>query len=332
MRRSGKATGWRRRCNAGFAAGLATLAVMTDLAARLLHALAALVTRLPWPWLVRAADLVAARSLRRNSRMARVTLRNLELAYPDLLPAERRELQHAILRGTARQALETLRLWTRPPAANLASIRQTHGVEHFDAALASGRGLIVAAPHYGNWELLNQWLASRTPLAILYAPPESKIGEAFLNRVRAAHGDAGRVTQVRAEGTAVRELFRRLKDGGVVGILPDQQPKQGDGEFAPFFGVPALTMTLLGRLAARTGATVLVAYCERIDARGPHFALHVEPVPATVADADAGVAVLNAAVERVARRDASQYQWTYKRYSLRPPESGGGNPYWPDCY
>jgi len=280
------------------------------------------------------ADLVAARSLRRNSRMARVTLRNLELAYPDLLPAERRELQHAIVRGTARQALETLQLWTRPPARNLASIRELHGIEHFDAALAGGRGLIVAAPHYGNWELLNQWLASRTPLAILYAPPESKVGEAFLNHVRAAHGDAQRVTQVRAEGTAVRELFRRLKDGGVVGILPDQQPKQGDGEFAPFFGVPALTMTLLGRLAARTGATVLIAYCERIDARGPGFALHIEPVPAEVADADprVGIAALNAAVEHVARRDPSQYQWTYKRFSIQPADSALGNPYWPDCY
>ena len=98
--------------------------------------------------------------------------------------------------------------------------------------------------------------------------------------------------------------------------------------------LPALTMTLLGRLAARTGATVLIAYCERIDARGPHFALHVEPVPAEVADADPRIAItaLNAAVEHVARRDPAQYQWTYKRFSLRPPGSGEGNPYWPDCY
>lgn len=313
---------------------------MNALIARLLFALASLVARVPWAWQQRLGDAIAARAIRRNSREGRVAGRNLELAYPELLPGQREQLRRQILRTTARQALETLRLWTRPHADNLAQIREHHGTALLDAAMAAGRGVIVVAPHYGNWELLNQWLAARTPLAILYAPPDSAIGEAFLNRVRAAHAPAGapqRVTQVRAEGTAVRHLLKRLKDGGVVGILPDQQPKGGEGTFAPFFGVAALTMTLLGRLAHRTGATVLMAWCERIDSdasTGPSFALHVEPAPAAVADADPAVAVaaLNAAVERIARRDPAQYQWTYKRYSLRPSGSGDANPYWPDCY
>src|SRR5438128_1942334 len=84
------------------------------------------------------------------------------------------------------------------------------------------------------------------------------LGDAFLQRVRAAHGDASRVTQIRAEAAGARQLFKWLQGGGVVGILPDQQPKQGDGEFAPFFGRPALTMSLAGRLASRTGASVLI--------------------------------------------------------------------------
>jgi KDO2-lipid IV(A) lauroyltransferase len=91
-------------------------------------------------------------------------------------------------------------------------------------------------------------------------------------------------------------------------------------------------MTLLGRLAGRTGATVLFAYCERIDTHtgAPGFALRIEPAPAQIGDADLVVATtaLNAAVERIARRDPAQYQWTYKRYTLRPPGSGEENPYW----
>lgn len=311
---------------------------MTALAARLLYLLAAATARLPWRWLRALADALARRWLRRDARTSRIARRNLEIAYPALLPAERAQLHAAVLRGTARQVVETLRLWTRPPAANLAAIREVHGTELFDAALAAGRGLVVAAPHHGNWEMLNQWLAARTPLAILYAPPDSKVAEAFLNRVRANAADPGRVAQVRAEGPGVRQLIRRLKDGGVVGILPDQQPKLGDGEFAPFFGRPALTMTLLPRLAQRTGAAVLFAWCERIgelpDGAGPAYALHVEAAPAAIADDDAvvGVAALNAAVERIARRDPAQYQWTYKRWSIPPPGSGLDNPYWPDCY
>ena len=303
---------------------------MTEFIARLLYALAAGVARLPWPWLRRIADVIARRWAAGDARGAKVVRRNLELAYPELLPAQREDRAGQVLRTTARQAVETLRFWTRPHAENLALIRETHGVDLFDAAIAAGNGVIVAAPHYGSWELLNQWLAARTPLAILYAPPDSPVGEAFLRRVRAAHGDAGRVTQVRAEGPAIRQLFKLLQGGGVAGILPDQQPKAGDGEFAPFFGIPALTMTLLSRLAQRTGATVLLGYCERIGETpdGPAFALRFEPVP----DAASGVAALNAAVERVARRDPAQYQWTYKRWSIPAPGSPLGNPYWPDCY
>ena len=300
---------------------------MTELAAALLYALAWLVGHLPATLRRALAGAVARLWGRLDARESRVARRNLELAFPAMPVAERAALQRAILRNTARQALDTLRIWTGAPAANLARIRERHGVELFDAALASGRGLIVAAPHHGNWELLNQWLAARTPLAILYRPPESAVGEAFLRRVRADAGE--RVTQVPAEGAAaVRQLLKRLQAGGVVGILPDQQPKAGEGEFAPFFGLPALTMTLLPRLAARTGATVLFAWCERIG-DGEDYALHVTQAPAAIADPDPEVAVaaLNATVEAIAGRDPAQYQWTYKRYTLRPSGRGEDNPY-----
>src|SRR5690606_11948960 len=114
----------------------------------------------------------------------------------------------------------------------------------------------------------------------------------------------------------------------LVGILPDQQPKPGAGVSGPFFGVQALTMTLLGRLAERSGATVLFGCCERIG-DGPGFALRFEAAPDGIASIDAVVAAtaLNAAVERIARRAPAQYQWTYKRYKQRPPGSGETNPY-----
>ena len=300
---------------------------MADIAARILYLLASLLGRLPWPLLRRLADGIAWLSLRTGARESRVALVNLEIAYPDLLPAQREAQRNAVLRTTARQTLETMRLWTRPHTGNLALIRQAHGTELFDAAIASGKGVIVAAPHFGNWELLNQWLAWRTPLAILYRPPESAVGEAFLRRVR-ANAQADRVTQVRAEGPGIRALFKRLRDGGVVGILPDQQPKVGDGAFAPFFGKQALTMTLVGRLAERSGATVLFAWCERIG-DGLAFALHITPASPGLASADTleAVTALNADVERIARRDPAQYQWTYKRFKARPPDSGEDNPY-----
>lgn len=301
---------------------------MTDLAAALLYALAWAVARLPWRLLRALADALARLWIALDAREARVARRNLELIRADLDVNAREILLGEIIRTTVRQAFETLRLWIRPAARNLADIAEVHGEALFDEALRRGEGLIVAAPHMGNWELLNQWLASKTPLAILYRPPESAVGEAFLRRVRANAG--GQVEQVRAEAAGVRTLLKRLQKGGVVGILPDQQPKAGEGEFAPFFGKQALTMTLLGRLANRSGARVLLCWCERLPGPGaPRFALHVQGAPAEVAAADPAqaVAALNAGVEAVARRDFAQYQWTYKRYTLRPPGSGEENPY-----
>ncbi len=293
--------------------------------ARLVYRAAALFSRLPWPVLHAFARALAWAWIHGNARESRVTRRNLELAYPELDAGERARLHRSVLRSTALQAVETLRLWSRPAADNLRlHLRERHGEALYDAALASGKGVIVAAPHFGNWELLNQWLASRGHIAIVYKAPEDPASDAFLQLVRA--GDT--VQQVRAEGPAVRQLFKVLKEGGATGILPDQQPKAGDGVFVPFFGMQALTMTLVNRLAERTGATVLYGWCERTGP-GMQFALHIEPADAAVADADATLAAtaLNAGIERIARRYPAQYQWTYKRFSLRPPGSHEGNPY-----
>lgn len=295
-----------------------------DLRARWLFRAAALVGHLPWSWLKRIADALAWNWKRKDSRESQVVRRNLELVYPELSAAQRQLLHFSILQSTARQSLEMLRTWTHPACENLSRLSQRDGQALYDAALASGRGVIVAAPHFGNWELLNQWLAERGPVAIVYRPPESGVVDGFLQLARGIDN----VHQVRAEGPAVRRLFKVLKDGGAVGILPDQQPKMGDGVFAPFFGIDALTMTLVNRLAERTGALVLYGWCERT---GPdlQFALHVIPADPLVASADPVVAAtaLNAGIERIARRDPSQYQWTYKRYSLRPPGGGETSPY-----
>ena len=116
---------------------------------------------------------------------------------------------------------------------------------------------------------------------------------------------------MRAEPAAVRGLLKRLQSGGVLGILPDQQPKQGEGEFAPMFGVDAFTMTLLPKLAVRTGATVLFANAVRVSGG---FRIEVRAAAPDVID----VNTLNANVQSLVQPWLEQYQWSYKRYSMRP--------------
>jgi Kdo2-lipid IVA lauroyltransferase/acyltransferase len=228
-----------------------------------------------------------------------------------------------VLREAGKSAVEVARIWCARPERALELVREVRGGELFEQALASGRGVLIAAPHLGCWELLSYWLAARTPLAIVYRPPRNAALEPLLIKARGTT----RVEQVRAEGAGVRSLYRRLAAGGVVGILPDQQPKQGEGEFAPFFGIEALTMVLLSRLAERTAATVLFAFAERLP-RGAGFRIHLQAAPPRIADTDlkAACTALNRGVEDCVRRAPNQYQWHYKRYSIRPTTTDR-NPY-----
>ncbi|HET6430617.1 lipid A biosynthesis acyltransferase [Dyella sp.] len=260
----------------------------------------------------------------RHGRTARHTAINLAIARPGLSAPARDALLREVMAESGKSVTEIIKVWGSSPARALALVREVRGGELFEQALAAGKGVIIAAPHLGCWELLNYWLCSRTAMAILYRPPRVAAVEQLLRKVRGALAPE----QVRAEGAGVRTLYKRLAAGGTVGILPDQKPRAGDGQVAPFFGRDALTMVLLPRLAARTGATVLFAFAERLP-RGAGFRIHLLPAPAQLVDADLAVAcsALNRGVEACVERAFAQYQWQYKRFSadgLVSPYDGAG--------
>lgn len=278
----------------------------------LLYLLLRLVSLFPLRTVHAMGAWIGRRSLRSHSRSARYSAVNLRLTRPELSEAERADLLLRTMEESGKSVTEVAAIWGGGAEKSLGMVRDVVGGELFAEALASGKGVIVAAPHLGCWELLNYWLCSKTPMAILYRPPRIHAIEALLRKVRGKLAPE----QVRAEGAGVRTLFKRLGAGGTVGILPDQKPREGEGEFAPFFGVDALTMVLLPRLAARTGATVLFSFAERLP-DGEGFRIHVLPAPEGIDSSDLKIActALNRGVERCVERAFPQYQWHYKRYT-----------------
>ncbi|GGY30189.1 lipid A biosynthesis lauroyl acyltransferase [Rhodanobacter panaciterrae] len=248
----------------------------------------------------------------RRGRMVHNTAVNLRIAQPSLDDAGQAALLHEVMVESGKSASEIVKVWGAGAERALELVREVRGAALLDAALATGKGVIIAAPHLGCWELLNYWLCRRTPMAILYRPPRIAAIEGLLRKVRGALAPE----QVRADGAGVRTLYKRLAAGGTVGILPDQKPRAGEGQFAPFFGRQALTMVLLPRLAARTGATVLFAFAERLP-RGAGYRIHLLPAAPGLADADLGIAccALNQGVQNCVELAFAQYQWQYKRYS-----------------
>lgn len=278
----------------------------------LLYLLLRLFGRLPLRTLHAIGAAIGRLSLALHTRTSHNTSVNLRLTRPGLDQREHAALLREVMEDAGRSATEITKIWGNDAERALDLVREVQGEALFDAALASGKGVIIAAPHLGCWELLNYWLCRKTPMAILYRPPRIAAIEGLLRKVRGALAPE----QVRAEGAGVRTLYKRLAAGGTVGILPDQKPRAGEGEVAPFFGQNALTMVLLPRLAARTGATVLFAFAERLP-EGEGFRIHLLPAPAGLAEADLaiGCRALNQGVEQCVELAFSQYQWQYKRFS-----------------
>ena len=278
----------------------------------LIYLLLRLLGQLPLRVLHGVGGALGRLMLWRRNRTVRNTAVNLRIVRPQLDDAAQAALLREVMIESGKSASEIVKIWGGGPARALNLIREVRGESLLDAALAAGRGVIIAAPHLGCWEVLNYWLCRKTPMAILYRPPRIAAVEGLLRKVRGALAPE----QVRADGAGVRTLYKRLAAGGTVGILPDQKPRAGEGQFAPFFGRDALTMVLLPRLAARTGASVLFAFAERLP-RGRGYRIHLLAAPAGLADADLAVAcaALNGGVQACVERAFAQYQWQYKRYS-----------------
>jgi KDO2-lipid IV(A) lauroyltransferase len=127
----------------------------------------------------------------------------------------------------------------------------------------------------------------------------------------------------------VRMLMRALRQREVLGILPDQVPGAGDGVWAPFFGKPAFTMVLPGKLAVSGDALVLVLGAKRLPG-GRGFNVYVEPLEGALrGEPLADATAINAAIERMVLRFPTQYLWGYNRY--KKPANAPDAPDAPDA-
>lgn len=278
--------------------------------------------KLSFPALYRLGGFAGAALHRLPTPERNATLVNLQACLPELSSERRDELARASLIETGRTFAEFGALWCWPAQRALALVAETRGLELFEQALARKRGVILLTPHLGAWELSGLFFSSLAPLTAMYKRPPVAELEEFYNRARGRLG--AKLAPNDAGGVAM--VLRALKAGEVIGILPDQDPGRGGGVFAPWFGVLANTTTLVAKLAARSGAPVLLTWCERLpDARG--FRIHVCAPSREIglADALAGTAALNLELEQLIRGAPEQYLWSYKRFRTRP--EGMGNPY-----
>src|SRR6185369_12270659 len=180
------------------------------------------------------------------------------------------------------------------------------GAQLIEVARARGRGIVFLTPHLGCFEVTAQGYAQRYGrITVLYRPARKP----WLRDLVDSSRDRANLATAPTSLAGVKQMLKALRAGEAVGLLPDQVPPHGMGVWAPFFGRPAYTMTLSARLARQTGATVLLAWGERL-AWGRGFRVRLRPWPdAIAASDDAAAAQVNARMEALIRERPQQYLW-----------------------
>lgn len=237
------------------------------------------------------------------------TRENLRLSHVVEREDECQKILSASIDESGKSIAELAWIWGRPYEEVVAKVQQCVGLEHIETAQACGKGVIFLTPHLGCFEISALYAAQRMPITVLYRPPKLR----WLESVMRGGRERGQARLAKADVSGVRLLYKALKRGEAIGLLPDQVPSRGEGEWADFFARPAYTMTLVGRLAQSSGATVLIAYSERLP-RGEGYVIHVKPLPL-----DFSVSVpqqINTALELVIRACPAQYLWSYNRYKI----------------
>jgi len=212
---------------------------------------------------------------------------------------------------TGKAMAELSWVWRKPEPTLANLIKETKGREHMDAARAKPGGVLIISPHLGAWEMCVMPISRENQAIIMYKSPRQAVLEPILIEARTRFN--GELAQLTPSG--IKLLLKGLRQGRAVGLLPDQEPDTSNGVFAPFFGVPANTMTLLSRLARNDDVGMVFMFCERLP-RGAGYIVHYLPADELMRSDDRveAATALNRCVEKCILTCPSQYIWSYKRF------------------
>ena len=258
-----------------------------------------------------------------HGRLRRVGRRNLELALPDVSSEERDRILHRLFRSLGWQLVEFCRMARYTPENTRNWIR-TEGLEHYLAAEARGKGVLIVTGHMGAWELSSFYHSLMGhPMGMVIRRLDNRPLDEFVNGIRCLHGN-----RVLHKDDFARGLLTAMRKGETVGILMDTNMTPPQGVFVEFFGHEACTASGLARVALKTGAAVLPGFMlwEEAERR---YVLHFGPQLAfeRTSDGEADIVAATQQCTRVIeswiRRYPDQWLWIHRRWKTRPAGEPG---------
>ena len=266
--------------------------------------------RLPWGLQRRLGAGVGWLALRLFKERREAARTNLALCLPELDEAARDALLRDNFRDLGIGLFEFARAWWGD-AAPMRATASIEGLEVLQRVQAEGRGVLLVSGHFMTLEMCGRLLCDRVPLAGMYRKYRSPVMEWAVLRGRLRYASA------MFGNSDTRAAIRHLKRGGVLWYAPDQDMRGKDTVFAPFFGIPAATITATHQFARMTGCAVVPFFHRR---EGDRYLLRIgEPLaPFPSEDAAADSAAVNAAIEAMVRQAPSQYLWLHRRFKRQP--------------
>jgi KDO2-lipid IV(A) lauroyltransferase len=279
------------------------------LALLFLRAVAAL--PLPLIWLIGGA--LGALLYYLMSERRHIALTNIRACFPERSPAQQRQLVHAHFRVFVQAALATPISWWGSEKRMKRLVRAP-GKEHFDRALAAKKPVILLVAHFVAIEVAGMVLAPDYFMIDMYKRPKNLFFDWLIRTRRTRFG--GLLVE-RREG--IKPVIRGLRNGGSFYYLSDQDQGRDGAVFAPFFGVPAATLTALGRLTQLTGAVVIPCFAKQLP-WGKGYELIFQPPLENFPTDDvlADTTRMNKIIEEAVRTMPEQYFWSHRRFKTRP--------------
>lgn len=282
----------------------------------------------PLGWLPRSVARALADALTWSlfhllRRLRRVGERNLALAFPDLSPEKRTAVLRGVFRHLGWQLVEFCRM-TRYTPENTRNWMRAEGLDHYLAAQARGKGVLIVTGHLGAWELSSFYHSLMGhPMGMVIRRLDNRRLDAFVNRIRCLHGN-----RVLHKDDFARGLLTAMHAGQTVGILMDTNMTPPQGVFVDFFGRKACTASGLARVALKTGAAVLPGFM-LWEPQEKKYVLHFGPELAFArtgnaeADIVAATQQCTSAIESWVRRSPDQWLWIHRRWKTRPAGEPG---------
>lgn len=263
--------------------------------------------RLEYPTLLRASAALGTLARWVLPVHRRVVRRNLELCLPDLDAARRGQILRDHFRSLGMTVGETAMSWWQD-GAQLRALARVQGLEHLDAALAAGRGVILLAAHFTTLEIGARIMALTRPIHPMYKPTKNELILHFMMGRRSLQSEGAIASD------DVRSVVRVLRSNGIVWYAPDQAYRRKGAELVPFFGIPVATNTATSRLARSTGAAVLPYFVERLpDAAGYAVRIGAPLADYPSDDPIADTLRYHELIEAEVRRIPEQYLWVHRR-------------------